>query len=346
MNGKLAYIILSMLKGKRTTDDVLEDLSSAQSNLLTNYSNPVFNSSDKNKLMQIYGDVKNVGEKLYRYKVLKENNMQNEADKEVSNLVLKGGVSYNKYVWHAEGNNPCSECAALDGTVYEWDEEVSSRPHPNCQCTVEVVPETESEEEIPQEYPSEQETEPIIINGTNGENEDNKETPNENKSSDDAGVILSASADVTEFLKRLGEDIQLSKKDIKKILYETKATVGRRLENKYKNELYLQIEKIVRECVDGVKAAKIAGRIAGRVAPILTVAEIIKKTIDSCKEDGIINGAITAVVLFVESRVSSIIFEVLVDTVGVPIVYSVSIILVSIAIKDYIMKVFKQDFFN
>lgn len=71
----------------------------------------------------------------------------------MSDTVLKGGVVYYHYVWHSEnGENTCDECKKLDGQVFEMDEEIPERPHPNCRCTVEIVEgEIETDGEEPQE---------------------------------------------------------------------------------------------------------------------------------------------------------------------------------------------------
>lgn len=64
-----------------------------------------------------------------------ENEQQNSSD-----IILKGGISNVKYVWHSEnGENTCEKCKALDGTTYDFADEVPERPHPNCKCHVEIV---------------------------------------------------------------------------------------------------------------------------------------------------------------------------------------------------------------
>ena len=69
----------------------------------------------------------------------------------MGNFTLKGYVSYaakRKYKWITEfGENTCEKCAALDGKEFE-ENEVPSRPHPNCRCKVEeisVIDEIEAE---------------------------------------------------------------------------------------------------------------------------------------------------------------------------------------------------------
>ena len=52
--------------------------------------------------------------------------------------VLKGGISYNRYVWHTD-DGACDECQALDGMEFDYVEDIPDRPHPNCKCWVEVI---------------------------------------------------------------------------------------------------------------------------------------------------------------------------------------------------------------
>ncbi len=61
----------------------------------------------------------------------------------MSDDVLKTGISYIKYIWHANGDNPCELCEDLDGTEYEFADEVPDRPHPNCNCYIEEVVEND-----------------------------------------------------------------------------------------------------------------------------------------------------------------------------------------------------------
>lgn len=99
---------------------------------------------------------------MYRCNALNENNLEADAEKsDIENTVLKGGISYNKYVWHSEnGEHTCDVCKSLDGKVFDFYDEVPERPHPNCRCTVEVVEDNEivaqkneSTNEIPSKNP-------------------------------------------------------------------------------------------------------------------------------------------------------------------------------------------------
>ncbi|MBQ2872287.1 hypothetical protein IJE86_11345 [bacterium] len=111
--------------------------------MLKNYSNPVFPNKEYNGFLKKYIDLQNIGEALYRYKVLKENNFTTKANEEKSNIektILNGGISHNKYIWRAENSaSTCDLCKALDGKVFDSYDEVPTRPHPNCQCRVEVL---------------------------------------------------------------------------------------------------------------------------------------------------------------------------------------------------------------
>ena len=133
---------LQSLKRTKQVETTLNAIAKSQENLLKNYSNPVFNKKDKNKILKSYSDLQNLGKSLYRYSTLKDNNYLADAQgekNEIEDTVLKGGVVYYHYVWHSEnGENTCDECKKLDGQVFEMDEEIPERPHPNCRCTVEI----------------------------------------------------------------------------------------------------------------------------------------------------------------------------------------------------------------
>lgn len=135
--------ILELKDSITKVDDILDNISIVRENLLKNHSNEVFSSKDKDRLMQRYKELEKIGKSLYRFNSFKKNNMLSEADNElqnVSDLVLKGGISNTRYIWHSEkGPNTCSKCAELDGTQYSFEDEVPERPHPNCKCYVEVV---------------------------------------------------------------------------------------------------------------------------------------------------------------------------------------------------------------
>ncbi len=140
---KFKSTILNFLKNGENIDEIFNNLESIQKSLMKNHSNPVFSEEDKIKISNSYNEVDDLGKALYKYNTLIENEMPEDAEKEneeISDFVLKGGISNVKYVWHSEnGENTCEECKALDGTEYDFDEEVPQRPHPNCKCTVEVV---------------------------------------------------------------------------------------------------------------------------------------------------------------------------------------------------------------
>lgn len=102
------------------TDNIystLNTLAGIQNNLMKNYSNPVFSKDGKNKIMNMYNTVKDLGNSLYKFASYKQNNMSMEAEGEKqtgSDIVLKGGINNVKYVWHSEnGENTCDKCKAF-----------------------------------------------------------------------------------------------------------------------------------------------------------------------------------------------------------------------------------------
>lgn len=111
---KLKEKISQALRNDGKLEITLDEVLQSQENLLKNYSNPVFSNKDKNKILKLFTNLKNIGNSLYRYNALKENDYQKDAEEEKSNIentVLKGGISYNKYVWHSEnGEHTCDVC--------------------------------------------------------------------------------------------------------------------------------------------------------------------------------------------------------------------------------------------
>ena len=141
--------ILQALRTEKNMEETFNSLSTSQENLLKNHSNPVFSNKDKNKILKQYTNLQNLGKSLYRYKALKENHFDTDGEKtDIENTVLKGGISYYKYVWRSEnGDHTCDVCKSLDGKVFDFYDELPERPHPNCKCTVEILDEDEIEVE-------------------------------------------------------------------------------------------------------------------------------------------------------------------------------------------------------
>ena len=99
--------ILQALKYNKQVDMVLDDLSISQENLLKNYSNPAIKQKDRNKILKKFTTLKNIEKSISRFNKLSENDYSQDAKEEKENVetvVLKGGISYNKYVWHSENS--------------------------------------------------------------------------------------------------------------------------------------------------------------------------------------------------------------------------------------------------
>lgn len=76
----------------------------------------------------------------------KKFNTENKVERAYSNfnddtVLHKGGISNVRYIWQAEGNDPCDECASLDGKEFDNIDDIPDRPHPNCLCNVYVLEE-------------------------------------------------------------------------------------------------------------------------------------------------------------------------------------------------------------
>ncbi len=156
---KLKDKILASLDNRQQLEKLLNELSKYQQVLQKNYSNPVFSKNFKKRILNSYDDLQNLGKSMYRLSsFLQHNNIENaEKEKEnVKNLVLKGGISNTRYIWHSEnGESTCDECMALDGQEFDFYDEVPERPHPNCKCYIEIVDNKEAAPQKPEDLEEE-----------------------------------------------------------------------------------------------------------------------------------------------------------------------------------------------
>lgn len=139
-----------IFKNSSKIQNILNNLKKIQKQIIENYQNSVI--TDKNQLLKEYNELEKLGQSIYRYNALKENNLHKEAESEIeniSNILLKGGNSSIKYIWHSE-IGACDECKNLDGTIYNSENDIPKRPHPNCKCSLKVI-EKEADVEKQQE---------------------------------------------------------------------------------------------------------------------------------------------------------------------------------------------------
>lgn len=120
---KLKDKILASLDNRQQLEKLLNELSKYQQVLQKNYSNPVFSKNFKKRILNSYDDLQNLGKSMYRLSsFLQHNNIENaekEKEKEnVKNLVLKGGISNTRYIWHSEnGESTCDEVAQRESEI-------------------------------------------------------------------------------------------------------------------------------------------------------------------------------------------------------------------------------------
>lgn len=60
-------------------------------------------------------------------------------------VLYKAGISNIKYIWQASDGS-CDACQYLDGTEYDFAEDIPDKPHPNCNCYIEEICENDDEE--------------------------------------------------------------------------------------------------------------------------------------------------------------------------------------------------------
>ncbi len=141
--GSLKNEILHALKKSDSTNEILDKISNYQNVLMKNYNNQILSKEIKNKLLDIHTELQNLGKAIYRCDKFAENNFENEFNTEIDNvkeLLLKVGISNLKYIWHSEkGEHTCDECAELDGQEFDMFDDIPEKPHPNCQCTIDMI---------------------------------------------------------------------------------------------------------------------------------------------------------------------------------------------------------------
>ncbi len=155
MLNKIKKAIRSIEQGKQNTD-VLEYFTRLKSEIAGK-----LDKGDYGTNVQIYDKLGQLEHSMYRYNELTKAGLTEDAAKEGWNFInisqspdgaimLKGGISNTRYVWHTE-DGACEACQALDGREFETLDEVPERPHPNCKC--QVLPVNEKGEEYLKELP-------------------------------------------------------------------------------------------------------------------------------------------------------------------------------------------------
>lgn len=121
----------------------------------------IVNKNLTNTSMATYGKLNGIQHSLYRYKQLSNAGLEKEANTESGKLnnlinnfnateegtVFQGEISNVKYVWRSSPDS-CDECQALDGTEYDFVEDIPDKPHPNCNCIIEEVYENDANNEF------------------------------------------------------------------------------------------------------------------------------------------------------------------------------------------------------
>ncbi|MBE7713367.1 MAG: hypothetical protein E7Z87_06455 [Cyanobacteria bacterium SIG26] len=134
--------IFTALKSEQKLTELTKDIERAKENLLKNHSNPVFNISDKNKILKAYMELDDINRDIGRFDRLRQYKYTTEALQERKSIedILKGGMYNYNYIWKSENSsNTCEVCRALNGREFDFYDEVPQRPHPNCRCKVKIV---------------------------------------------------------------------------------------------------------------------------------------------------------------------------------------------------------------
>lgn len=155
-NMKFKQRINSIIRDKKSDVKLLNKITHIKSKLV----------AQKSFDVNYYNQISDLEQTLYRYNNFIKYNLNREADKEARKLsniaenidnqstILYGGISNIQYIWHTEPN-ACETCQALDGKVYENEDDIPEKPHPNCKCSIEII-----DKDNKQDKPDNKEVEP------------------------------------------------------------------------------------------------------------------------------------------------------------------------------------------
>ncbi len=160
------------IKQKKQDTATLEYLARYKTEIARNLGN-----GDYNKKVRLYDKLGQLEHSLYRYNEFIHAGMVNEAQKEGENfiklsqnadgsIILKGGISNTRYAWRTEAG-ACKACQELDGKVFDRLEDVPERPHPNCKCEIEPLPEDNKNDEQCDCWQVVADIEDVIVQGEN-----------------------------------------------------------------------------------------------------------------------------------------------------------------------------------
>lgn len=148
---KLKDAVLN-IKQKKQDTATLEYLTRFKSEVAKSLMN-----GDYNENSRLYDKLGQLEHSLYRYNEFIRAGLSDEAKAEGEkfmnlsqnddgSIVLKGGISNTRYVWRTEAG-ACKVCQELDGKIFDSLDEVPERPHPNCKCEIEPLPDDKKNDE-------------------------------------------------------------------------------------------------------------------------------------------------------------------------------------------------------
>lgn len=137
------------LKDNEKLESTLKDLSDIENLMSKNYINPILTGRAEKQLYKQLQYITRLSDLLKKYETLHKSDIKKETklqtDEISDTVILKGGISKNRYIWRTEPN-ACEECQSLDGRIFEFIDDIPEIPHPNCKCHVDVLEEEEDDE--------------------------------------------------------------------------------------------------------------------------------------------------------------------------------------------------------
>ena len=159
----------------------------------------------------------------------------------------------------------------------------------------------------------------------------------------DYGKVLSGGLTLKDLTEAMGKDANKFDEAILKKAFATyNSPVGIKIEAAYQIQLQTGIQKILNECLDGVKAAKLAGKIAKSVAPGLTIGYIFEQYMEGAIDKGTKAGLIKALNAAIEIAVIGALTTILVESAGMATLSAFALIFIVQQVLNLILQINKK----
>jgi len=113
---------------------------------------------------------------------------------------------------------------------------------------------------------------------------------------------------------------------------------GIKIEQAYQLRMQTDLQKILGECIDGTKAAKLAGEIAAKASKYIAFAYIAEQFIEGSSK-GLLKGLEKALLAGLEIKIGAVITEAIAATFGLPFLTSATASILIMVASKYIIEI-------